>query len=770
MSFRKNSSLALVAAIIANSPAAAYETEIRWTSYGIPHVKAGNWGSLGYGFAYATATDAFCVIAKDVMMVNGDMSLHLGADGGNFESDVFHRAVLTEDRLRRFAAAQSGDMRDFSDGYAAGYNRFLEDNGGRLPQSCAGKPWLRPITSADVAKLTVSLGVRYGLGRFGADMARAAPPGEHVARGVTRFDSRERLGSNAIAFGRDVTDSGRGILFGNPHYPWHGSSRFHVIHTTIPGMLDSMGASLYTTNFVAIGFNRDIAWSHTVSTALRFTLYELSLNPDNVMEYRYGEEMRPIETRTVEVRALDGDEVETRRHQVYLSHYGPILMSEQLPWTHGKAYAIRDATLDNTASSRTYTALNTATSIDDVEAAISEQGVYWTNTIAADRHGTAFYADISGTPNVDEALLERCRVEAAGVLRAELSAMQTGVEVAGVPSRIVILNGADPACEWKNDARSKVAGTLPAAEMPRIRRDDYVTNSNDSYWLSNPHQPLEGYSPVIGSERTARSLRTRAGLSFVEERLAGGKKVTPGDVQDLLYSHRNYGAELLLDDVLEACDDGAAVSADGAAVDISESCNVLRDWDRTAGVDSRGNHIWTEFWRIANSIHDLYRVPFDPADPVNTPRGINLESPEVVAAVRTALARAQVLLRKFEIPLDARWGDIQYAERNGSRIPVPGGEGGAGMFSLIVARLQSGKGYTPIIAGNSYIHVISWDSDGNVQPKGMLTYSQSAEPESAHYADLTELYARGGWIDLPFTEDEIAADPNLSILRLTGEP
>ena len=39
-----------------------------------------------------------------------------------------------------------------------------------------------------------------------------------------------------------------------------------------------MGASLLTTNRVAIGFNKDMAWTHTVSTAKRFT-YQLTLNP-----------------------------------------------------------------------------------------------------------------------------------------------------------------------------------------------------------------------------------------------------------------------------------------------------------------------------------------------------------------------------------------------------------------------------------------------------------------------------------------------------------
>ncbi len=49
----------------------------------------------------------------------------------------------------------------------------------------------------------------------------------------------------------------------------------------------------------------------------------------------------------------------------------------------------------------------------------------------------------------------------------------------------------------------------------------------------------------------------------------------------------------------------------------------------------------------------------------------------------------------------------------------------------------------------------------------MLTYSQSPEPDSPHDKDLTELYAAGEWIDLPFTDAEIEADPNLQRLTLT---
>jgi len=738
----------------ADSAGSAYNTEIRWTSYGIPHVKADDWASLGYGFAYATATDAVCVIAKDIVMVNGELSSFMGADSGNLASDVFHRALLTKTRLLRFAIAQEKESSQFGLGYVAGYNRYLKDNDGTLPASCNDEPWVRPMNPEDIARLTVGVGIRYGLGRFKEDMARAKPPGEPLAAGSSNFRLEAGLGSNAVAFGKDVTKSGRGILLGNPHYPWHGSSRFHLIHTTIPGVVDSMGVSLATTAGISIGFNKDIAWTHTVSTALRFTLYELELNPDNPLEYRYGDDYRAMSTEVITVGVKqDDDTVREEQHTVYFSHYGPVIASEQLPWSKTTAYTIRDAVLDNTAGTGTYAALGVAKSIDDVEAAISQQGVYWTNTIATDRHGTAFYADISSTPNVDATLIDDC-----------------GIRRDSIPSYVVVLDGSKKACEWKMDSRSSVAGTLPAEEMPRIRRDDYVTNSNDSYWLANPATPLEGYSPIIGPERTARTLRTRAGLNLVGELLATGKKLTPGDMRGMLYSHRNFGAELLLDDVLKVCaDDSPVILADDRKVDLAPGCDVLSAWDRTAKIDSIGNHVWTEFWRSARSIKNVYATPFDADDPVNTPRGIAVDSPDVRAAIRQSLASAIVTLSDAGIAINGRWGEIQYAERNGRNIPIPGAQGWAGMFSMIVANLAKDKGYSPILHGNSYIQVVSWDEDGNVHPGGMLTYSQSQEPDSSHYSDLTEVYSRGEWIDFPFTEDEILADPNLHTLTLTED-
>jgi hypothetical protein len=53
--------IALATLIGASGPQSCSQTPyvatVRWTSYGIPHVRASNWGSLGYGYGFAFARD-----------------------------------------------------------------------------------------------------------------------------------------------------------------------------------------------------------------------------------------------------------------------------------------------------------------------------------------------------------------------------------------------------------------------------------------------------------------------------------------------------------------------------------------------------------------------------------------------------------------------------------------------------------------------------------------------------------------------------------------
>lgn len=713
-----------------------YDTTIRWTSYGIPHIKADDWGSLGFGFSYAVATDAVCVLAEEVVTVNGERSKYFGdKDEANINRDAFHKALLNEESIAHHQKRSDEKSEQMLDGYVAGYNHYLDAHAGKLPEKCNGKPWVRPITREDVTKIAIGVGIRYGLGRVTREIVNAKPQLDAASLQPLPqlIPDASVIGSNAYGIGGNLTENGRAILLGNPHYPWSGPSRFHMAHITIPGEVDIMGVGLYTTTRVALGFTRHIAWTHTVSTALRFTFYQLDLKPGNPMAYEYGGETREITSVKVVVEKLEDGELVPVEKNIFLSHFGPIVQSAEFPWDSQHAYAIRDVNYENNRSTLQYADMARSTSVDELLKALERhQGVAFVNTIAVDKHGAAFYGDLSAVPNVDSEMLKRCKREIEGTLS----------------QRLVILNGSDPSCEWGNDERAAAPGIIPPDRQPSLITRDYVTNSNDSHWLSNPNERLEGYSPIIGNESGPRSLRTRAGLVFIQEILDKQRKFSPGIVQDIMFNHRNYGAEVFLDDVLKVCNEDEV---------LIEACEILGKWDRRQDVSSRGAQIYTEFWRKVSSTPDLYRTPFDANDPVNTPAGINVEDPDIARAVVAALVDAVKLLKEMEIPLDAPWGEVHFAQRNGEKIGIPGGIGGMGMFSNIYAPLKKG-GYTPIVAGNSFIQVVTWNDEGDPLAKGILTYSQSEEPESPHYSDQTRLYSRSEWIDLPFTEEDINAD------------
>ena len=706
------------------------EVEIQWTSHGIPHIKANSWEGIGYGFAHAVATNTICVLAREFVVVRGEQSKYFGSNEDNINSDAFHLAMLHEAKIDEYLEASSLDNRELDKGYVRGYNNFIKTHAGSMPLSCNDAPWITPISERDMVKLNIGVGIRYGLGRV-SDGIAGAKPGLRLANlsPLDPFVDPEIIGSNAIGFGRDLTESGRGILIGNPHYPWHGSSRFHISHITLPGSVDVMGASLIATNRIAIGFTKEIAWTHTVSTALRFTMFRLDLEEGDPMQYKLGKETLDIEPIEVSVETQQGLVDKT----IYMTHLGPVVVSDATPWDDNHAYVMRDVNYENYRSGDQYMDISKAANVSELRNALAtHQGAAFVNTIAVDKAGDTLYADMSAIPNVSAELISRCSVDNEK------------------PSRMITLNGSEPSCNWEIDPSAAAPGLMPPARQPSLITSDYVNNSNDSHWLSNPNKPLEGFSPIIGDEKRIRSLRTRAGLNFIGEALATEGKITPEIARGILFNHRNYGAEIFLDDILSICE---------TDTQLSEACGILRNWDRRQDFDSVGAAIYNRFWDSARNINTHWANQFSLDEPLHTPSGLTVAREETKEFVLGALRQAVDSLNEASIPLDSKWGEVQFVMRNDEKIGIPGGSGRQGMFSVITARFNpEAGGYNPIAHGNSYIQNVTWDDSGTPMAKAVLTYSQSPEPDSEFYSDLTKLYSKNQWIDLPFTEEEINSD------------
>lgn len=787
---------------------------IRRTRYGIPHIAATSYAGAGEGYGYAFAQDNLCTIAEDYVTVDAQRSRFFGPEGSyeqrgngvsvnNLDSDFFYQQIIDSGVIGKLLAqpypfGPKPGVRQLVAGYVRGYDRYLRSVGGSagVPDPrCRGKAWVRPITAQDVWRRFYQL-IELASGDVViGGIAEAAPPTpgvpvptgpvpvpplpgpvpplpnpvppalrSHTARRapalspeqVARLLARRlpaggigAIGSNAVAVGRAGTrDHRHGLLLGNPHFPWIGTERFYQAQLDIPHQMDVEGASLFGVPLVLIGHTATVAWSHTVSTAFRFTPFQLTLVPGEPTTYLYDGQPEKMTSRTVtiQVRQADGS-LKPQSRTLYSSRFGPIFNSLEgvpLSWTPTTAYALGDANADNFRVFNTFFDFDHARSAPQMLNILNRyEGIPWVNTIAADRQGNALYADIGAVPNVTNAKAQRC----------DTALGQATFSLLGLP----VLDGSRSACAWGTDSDAIEPGLFGPSHLPHLFRSDYVTNSNDSYWLSNPHQPLTGFARIIGDENTARTLRTRIGLIMTQARVDGSDHLGPagftvGDMQSMVFSDRQYAGELTRDALVSMCRSlpgGMAPTDSGPPVPVGSACDILAHWDLHENLGSHGAVLFRRFWDHADAQAapgagtSPFATPFSSSDPVHTPNTLNTNSP----VVRAALGDAIQDLDGAHIPLDATPGDIQYVMAGGRRIPIHGGPGDPnGDFNAIYSDFTPGQGFGPIYTGSSFVQVISWNHGTCPIGGSILTYSESENPASPHHTDQTALFSRKRWV------------------------
>ncbi|MCX7169104.1 MAG: penicillin acylase family protein, partial [Proteobacteria bacterium] len=400
-------------------------------------------------------------------------------------------------------------------------------------------------------------------------------------------------------------------------------------------------------------------------------------------------------TVSIQVRTADGS-LQPKTQTVWSTLWGPVVVVPRagLNWTAKTAYALKDANLGNMRATDSSLGFGRARNVQELRDAMRNIGTPWVNTLAADRHGNALYADVSVVPDVDEAHLQRCAPSkpAAALLPA---------------AGLVVLDGSKSDCDWRHDPVSPVPGLIPMERMPIAIRSDWVHNSNDGFLYTNPQQKWSGISPLVGNASVTRP-RTRAGLTEIPELLARGK-VTPEAVQRQLFENRNFMAGGVVPDLLAACDHAPTAEA-------RDGCTALRGWDRANNLESRGAHLFREFWRTARTVPGVHRLAFDPAQPATTPAGLKMNDAAVAAKIWDTLATAVKAVRAAGFALDAPLGEVQRPLITDEAIALHGGDEFEGVLNNLGNQFAPGitaKGLT-IDYGTSYVQSVTFDDRGPV--------------------------------------------------------
>ena len=756
----------------------SYEADIRWTTHGVAHIRADDWGSLGYGQGWASAHDNLGTILDSAVKVRSERArFHGPGPDGNFvASDFGYLALGITNRARALRDAQRPEARALVAGYVAGCNSWLTEarDSEKLPRWCADSDWLVPLDEIDLYRTLVDATLMASGRNLVGLIGRAEAPGPD---GPVEPAPLSALGSaagasNGWAFGGDVTASGGGLVMANPHFPWYGEARFWECHLTIPGELDVYGASLIGVPGVQIGFNRHVAWTHTFSRGSRFTLYTLDLATGDPTRYRFGDEERQMISADHEVSVRDTDgSLSAVRRTLWSSHHGPIVNLPLLGWGTDQAFTYRDANIDNTGMLQMYLDMDRARSVDELQGAQAQtMAMPWANTLAADDSGQAWYSDTSATPNLSTAAQQRYRER---LVSDPITALLAD-------NRVPLFDGSEPDDAWVDEPGARSPGLVPYGRLPQLERRDVLVNANDSHWLTNPDNPLEGYSLLHGFERTPRSLRTRQNLMQAGA-LAGTEKVTVSSALAAVLGGDTLTAHLLRDAVV------ARLREVGEHLAVAE---ILAAWDGTAGLESVGAVLWREFLAsfTPSELIDsgpLFAHSFDPNDPVATPTDL-APPPEsgrdpIVEAVGAALAA----LAAAGIDPTARLADVQWARCGDERIGVPGGceiEGVANVLAPLGAlashslapvpaadpilptrasRTGLGQGGYQVTYGTSFLMAVELTPDGP-RAEGLLVYGQNEDSSSPGAAECVRAFAAGETRPMRFADAEIEADPSVT--------
>lgn len=808
------------------------------TEHSIPNILANDWRGAGYGVGYAQAEDTFCLLASMWTRLEGKAAMYNGPRLGKnrVRDDLFFSYINETAGIEAIMDlppphGPGEDVLMLLDGFVDGYNTYLAEHGvdGIPDEDCRGGAWVRPIERIDVARRLYEL-----IGKGGRDlvwdgMVKANPPSltaiptlpntvplygrvpgysdaaDQINAGAQQFndafqqnfpaseidplamaalgeafkDHVEGGGSNGVGLGSEATDNGSGLLLGNPHWGWDGYDRFWQMHVKIPDTVHVSGMGFIGQPLVMIGHNQNVAWTHTVSAARRLALSQLTLVPGSPTTYLVDGQPVEMEATTVTVKAIEEDgSFSEHSHTFYDTIYGPVTTSilgiELLPWTHATAFAMIDMNTGSARIANQFIESNSATSAEDLYRIHAKYvGNPWATTTVADDQGTAMWTDVGTVPNISNQHAALCNTPVGHALWNTFA--------------VAVLNGAISACDVPTSEDSVAPKTMPAADQPVIYRKDYVENSNESHWLTNVYEPLEGYSRVFGPEGTQRAMRTRIGHRMILDRLEGldgANKTTfdRQDLQDLLFSNRNMLGELWADDLVQYCSmSGGQMPATPAAepnppefVDVSAACDVIANWKQTNTLDDPGAVLWYRFAKNAMADLDftlayaglpappMWTTPYNPMDPVNTPSGLN---PAYVLAY-AALADT---VKEFEangIPLDASFKTHQLSEYGESRTPLHGGEGTLGLFN---AMRQSWKG-DHIGAGRSgpsFVQVTQFFKDGSCPDDRTLLLGSQRSEDAWDRADEQQIkYSKGEWVDPPFCDDELAAAEKESITDL----
>jgi penicillin G amidase len=385
------------------------------------------------------------------------------------------------------------------------------------------------------------------------------------------FGNGPGIGSNNWVVSGDLTETGLPLMANDMHLGldmpsiWYEVG-LHCMPVTDECPYDVVGLSLSPSPWVIAGHNADIAWALTNVGPDTQDLYQITVNPENDLQYEWDGEWRDMTTREETLSFGDGTEPIT--FIVRETHLGPIINDTLEGFNNDNPLALRWTLFEPSTVYRAFAMLNRASNWEEFREALS----YWDSPSQ-----NLVYMDVEG--NIGYQTPGQIPIRAPG------------------HSGLLPVPGNSSDFEW--------LGTIPFDLLPRVFNPEqgYIATANQAV------VPLEYYDQL--AEALADEFGADANY-FISQQWAYGyrgqrinellQELTPHSVATFDQIHGDnmdisaremlpYFADLdFEDDTLNAARDW------------------LLTWDYQMNIDSGQAALWAALW--SNLVQELYNDEF----------------------------------------------------------------------------------------------------------------------------------------------------------------
>ncbi len=651
--------------------------------WGIAHVHGQTDADAVFGMIYAQAEDDFNRVETNYLNSMGRLA---EAEGDSaIYRDLRMKLFIDPDDMKAKYAASPDWLKALMDGWADGLNYYLATHPEVKPRAITHfEPWMALSFSEGSIGGDIE---RVNLGQLEAFYGKAPAASTRV---MERDEFLEPTGSNGVAIAPSHTADGHALLLINPHTSFFFRSELQM--TSDEG-LNAYGAVTWGQFFIYQGFNERAGWMHTSSGVDNIDEYlETVTRRDDGYYYKYGDEERKVQEKTITVPYKTGAGTAERTFTVYYTQHGPVVREADGKWV---SIRLMQEPLKALEQSYSRTKATDYTSFRDTMELHTNSS---NNTIFADTDGDIAYFHSNFIPKREPSFDWTKPVD-----------------------------GSNPKTDWGEPLSiDDTPGLLNPAS-------GWLYNSNNWPWsAAGPSSPTREDYPAYVDRGTSESPRGLHALKI----FPGVTDFTLDSFIAAAYDSYLPAFEQSIPALLEAYD--RLPASNPLKKTLAEQIATLRAWDFRWSESSVATSL-AEYWGEETGRRRG-------GDPV---QALAAASDRLTADFGTWKTPWGEINRYQRLT-----GDIeQHFDDNAPSIPVGFTSSRWGSLASFGARTYPGTKKMYGTSGNSFVAAVEFGD--RVRAKAVSAGGESGDPASPHFNDQAERYAKGDLRDVYFYPEQL---------------